>query len=67
VIGNLNLVAALEDKDYDYKHVFDEGSYNANHRGTIFAQEDELVAPRLSEMNRRIPKSSILDLFSCVG
>ena len=36
VIGNLNLVAALEDKDYDYKYVFGEGSHNGNHGGTIF-------------------------------
>ncbi|MEO8428255.1 MAG: alpha/beta hydrolase-fold protein [Verrucomicrobiota bacterium] len=36
VIGNLNLVAALEEKDYDYKYVFGEGSHNGNHGGTIF-------------------------------
>jgi len=36
VIGNLNLVAALEDKDYDYKYVFGEGVHNGNHGGTIF-------------------------------
>ncbi len=35
VIGNLNLVAALEEKDYDYKYVFGEGSHNGNHGGTI--------------------------------
>ena len=36
VIGNLNLVAALEEKDYDYKYVFGEGGHNGNHGGTIF-------------------------------
>jgi len=36
VIGNLNLVAALEEKDYDYKYVFGEGSHNGNHGGTVF-------------------------------
>lgn len=36
VIGNLNLVAALEEKDYDYKYVFGEGSHNGNHGGCIF-------------------------------
>jgi enterochelin esterase family protein len=36
VIGNLNLVAALEEKDYDYKYVFGEGAHNGNHGGTIF-------------------------------
>jgi enterochelin esterase family protein len=35
VIGNLNLVSALEEKDYDYKYVFGEGSHNGNHGGTI--------------------------------
>lgn len=36
VIGNLNLVAVLEEKDYDYKYVFGEGGHNGNHGGTIF-------------------------------
>ncbi len=36
VIGNLNLVAALEEKDYDYKYVFGEGGHNGNHGGAIF-------------------------------
>ena len=36
VIGNLNLVAALEEKDYDYKYVFGEGAHNGNHGGIIF-------------------------------
>jgi len=36
VIGNLNLVAALEEKDCDYKYVFGEGGHNGNHGGTIF-------------------------------
>jgi enterochelin esterase-like enzyme len=36
VIGNLNLVSVLEEKDYDYKYVFGEGGHNGNHGGTIF-------------------------------
>jgi enterochelin esterase family protein len=36
VIGNLNFVAALEEKDYDYKYVFGEGGHNGNHGGVIF-------------------------------
>lgn len=35
VIGNYNLVAALEEKDYDYKYVFGEGGHNGNHGGVI--------------------------------
>ena len=36
VVGNMNLAAVLEEKDYDYKYVFGEGSHNGNHGGTIF-------------------------------
>lgn len=36
VIGNFNLAAALEEKDYDYKYVFGEGGHNGNHGGVIF-------------------------------
>jgi enterochelin esterase-like enzyme len=36
VIANYNFVAALEEKDYDYKYVFGEGGHNGNHGGTIF-------------------------------
>lgn len=36
VIANLNFVAALEEKDYDYKFVFGEGGHNGNHGGVIF-------------------------------
>jgi enterochelin esterase family protein len=35
VIGNFNMAAALEEKDYDYKYVFGEGAHNGNHGGTI--------------------------------
>jgi enterochelin esterase-like enzyme len=35
VIGNLNMAAALEEKDYDYKAVRGEGSHNGNHGGAI--------------------------------
>lgn len=35
VIGNLNLVAALEERDYNYKYVFGEGGHNGNHGGVI--------------------------------
>jgi enterochelin esterase family protein len=35
VIGNANMVVALEEQDYDYKYVFGEGSHNGNHGGTI--------------------------------
>ncbi len=35
VIGNLNMAAALEEKDYDYKYVLGEGSHNGNHGGAI--------------------------------
>jgi enterochelin esterase family protein len=35
VIGNLNMAAALEEKDYDYKYVFGEGAHNGNHGGVI--------------------------------
>ncbi|MDX1951538.1 MAG: alpha/beta hydrolase-fold protein [Verrucomicrobiota bacterium] len=35
VIGNLNMAAALEEKDYDYKFVFGEGGHNGNHGGVI--------------------------------
>jgi enterochelin esterase-like enzyme len=35
VIGNMNMAAALEEKDYDYKYVFGEGGHNGNHGGTI--------------------------------
>lgn len=36
VVGNLRLVAALEEKNYDYKYVFGEGAHNGNHGGVIF-------------------------------
>lgn len=36
VIANLNMAAALEEKDYDYKFVFGEGGHNGNHGGAIF-------------------------------
>jgi len=36
VVGNLRLVAAFEEKNYDYKYVFGEGAHNGNHGGVIF-------------------------------
>lgn len=35
VVGNANMVSALEEMDYDYKYVFGEGGHNGNHGGTI--------------------------------
>ena len=35
MIGNLNMAAVLEEKDYDYKYVFGEGAHNGNHGGAI--------------------------------
>ena len=35
VIGNLNMAAALEEKDYDYRYVLGDGAHNGNHGGVI--------------------------------
>jgi enterochelin esterase family protein len=35
VIGNLKMVIALEEREYDYKFVFGEGGHNGNHGGAI--------------------------------
>jgi enterochelin esterase-like enzyme len=36
--GNRALVAALEEKDYDHRFVFGEGSHNTRHAGSIFPE-----------------------------
>ena len=35
VIGNLNMAAALEEKDYDYRYVLGDGGHDGNHGGVI--------------------------------